>query len=56
MDFSGLLLLYCKSPELLLLFAFGYKWLILMEKEKDPQVKEPVKIRFKKLKNGNTSI
>ncbi len=27
-----------------------------MEKEKDPQVKEPVKIRFKKLKNGNTSI
>lgn len=30
--------------------------MILMEKEKDPQVKEPVKIRFKKLKNGNTSI
>lgn len=27
-----------------------------MDKEKDPQVKEPVKIRFKKLKNGNTSI
>lgn len=24
--------------------------------EKDPQVKELVKIRFKKLKNGNTSI
>lgn len=30
--------------------------MILIEKEKDPQVKEPVKIRFKKLKNGNTSI
>lgn len=27
-----------------------------MEKEKEPQVKEPVKIRFRKLKNGNTSI
>ena len=27
-----------------------------MENEKEPQVKEPVKIRFRKLKNGNTSI
>lgn len=56
MDISGLLLLYCKSPDYFFIFVFRYKGLIVMENENKAQVKEPVKIRFKELKNGNQSI
>ena len=46
MDISGLLLLYCKSPDYFFIFVFRYKGLIVMENENKAQVKEPVKIRF----------